>query len=230
MRINSFVDARPVQIGYVVGAGLFAAVAVYFPDDFRVTLWMLGALLLLFLGPLALAIVLTLGVALYAAALFLGDAGPLLVVVIAVALAVVNVLIVRRWRRRAAIDVAGLDHLTPQQMRQQVLGFIVFAYAGCAFIVLCYVAGFAAIDGLSSGSHSWWIAEISQHTLSSDFLAFSTIVIWLNALGVALVGLTAWAWCGWKRTPLLRWAIVDFAVMLASIASISLARALWSVN
>ena len=79
MRINSFIDAKSVQIGYVVGAGLFAAAAVYLPDDLRVTLWMLGALVLLLLGPLGLATVLTLGVVLYAAALYLGDAGPLVV-------------------------------------------------------------------------------------------------------------------------------------------------------
>ncbi|MBH0055064.1 hypothetical protein I6E74_12905 [Salinibacterium sp. SWN139] len=229
MRINSFVDARPVQIGYVIGSGAFAAFAVYFVD-FRTSFWMLGALVLLYLGPVGLATVLTLGVALYATALFLGDAGPLVVVVVAVAVAAVNVLIVRRFRSEAARYSTVVALLDTKEVRERALGFIVFAYAGCAFIVLCYVAGLTALDGLASGSHNWWITGIDRQTLSSDYLSFSSIVIWLSALGVALAGLAAWVFLGVQRKPLLRWAIADLAVMLASIASVSLASALWSIN
>ncbi|MGV8913281.1 MAG: hypothetical protein ACOH14_11775 [Rhodoglobus sp.] len=230
MRINSLVDMTPVQVGYVVGAVAFAAVAVYFPDDFVVSFWMLGALVLLYLGPMGLATVLTLGVALYAVILVLRDAGPLVVIVVAGAIAAGNVLIVRRWQGNRARYSTRVDRLTQSETRNRALGFIVFGYAGCAFIVLCYVAGFAVLDGLTSRSFSWRVMGYETPNVSSDYLAFSTVVIWLNGLGVALAGLAAWVFYGIKRKPLLRLAVIDLAVMLAFIASISLARVLWSVN
>lgn len=61
-----------------------------------------------------------------------------LAVAVATGVAVLNLVIVRRWRSRLAAQSETTGEGTNRRKWDQPLGAVLFVLAGCAFIVLCY--------------------------------------------------------------------------------------------
>lgn len=94
--------------------------------------------------------------------------------------------------------------------RHEVLGVVLFVFAGCGFLVLCLVAGMATIMAAQVP------ATVPVAWKGQGLLVAA--VAWWTGLVVALAGVAVWILRAKSKRSLLPWAIVDFALMVLLIA------------
>ncbi|MBH0117201.1 hypothetical protein I6E52_10125 [Salinibacterium sp. NG253] len=101
---------------------------------------------------------------------------------------------------------------SPLNERHEVLGVLLFVFAGCGFVVLSALAGTAAI--MATG-----VPAVVPVAWNVDALHVASAAWWLGLL-VALAGLVIWIIRAQTKRTLLPWAIVDFAVMVSLVATV----------
>ena len=233
MTVGSIVDRRAVRIGYVVGAGVFTFVGSALALANLIPTWAeftILVVLVLYLGPLGLAALLLLGpiTLLLAPVLAPIDAASpsqypavdwtqvTILTLVAVGVAMLNILIVRRWRARSAQLAATGEIRTRRERLDRPLGAVLFSFAGCAFILLCFVAGAEAL--VAHGVDTVIPEAQADHTLLIAGLT------WWPGFAIAVAGLVLWIVLLRRNRRILWWALGDFLIMVCLIVAAATAN------
>ncbi|WP_168187159.1 hypothetical protein [Salinibacterium sp. UTAS2018] len=97
----------------------------------------------------------------------------------------------------------------PLNERYEVLGILLFVFAGCGFVVLSALAGTATI--MASG-----VPAVVPVAWNGQSLVVAGAAWWMG-LAAALAGLAIWIIRAKAKRTLLPWAIVDCALMAVLI-------------
>jgi hypothetical protein len=203
-----------VPSSYVAGAGGVAAAALLLPQTDLVFDWVPTTVALLYLGPLGVAALFVLFIPL-AFGLIL-PMSTLLGVAVAVAMgvAILNVVIVRRWMVRAGAGTGIVDGARRRRAWDQLLGGAFFVLAGCAFICLSVLAGFTALT-----AHG---VDVAVPDVRASHVLLLAGLTWWWGLGIAVASLVVWILRARKARPLLPWAAGDLGLISGLIAILGL--------
>lgn len=209
MTIGATLARRSVSTGYVVGAAVVTAAASLLSQAGLVPDWVVIAGVILYLGPLGLAALLVVLVPISFLVVAPNSVVLGLSVAVAMGVAVLNVLIVRRWSTgrgsQAGTGGAGMT----RRVWDQVLGAVLFVFAGCVFILLSMIAGFEAM--VAPG------VDVRVPVAEADHVRLLAALTWWPGLTIAVGGLVLWIVCAKRARPILPWAIVDLVLMLGLV-------------
>lgn len=205
-----------LRTAYVLGAGALGAVLATAAEAGAIPGWLALLIILVYLGPLGLTGLLLVVLPLELIVLLPPLALPVVSAVVAIGAASLNAVILDRWRRRRARGSAPSSSAGPSSGDwDTLLGGALFVLAGCAFVLLCMFAGFAALT-----AHG-----IDVRVPDAD--ATRTLVVagitWWTGLAIAITGLVLWVKLARRGRRLLPWAAADLASMVALISILFLA-------
>jgi hypothetical protein len=203
-------DRRPYYVGYVLGAGVLTAIASSLLDAGSVPGWVLFLVVLVYLGPLGLAALLVVGLPM--ALIFVAPASPLVVVLLAIGVAVVNVALFHRWRTRT--PPVRVERAAPLPRWHAAVASVLFLLAGCGFVLLSYVAGFAA---LTAGGVDFRVPAVE-----ADRVRLIAAITWWPGLAIAITGLVLWIVRARRGQTILIYACVDLALIVTLLTVMTL--------
>jgi hypothetical protein len=136
---------------------------------------------------------------------------------VAMVVAIVNVVLVRLWMAQPALTGESATKKSRRHGWDQLLGGSAFVLAGCGFVVLCVVAGFAR--AIAHG------VDFPVPDAEADTTVLLLNFTWWPGLIVANAGLALWIIQAKRSRPILPWAVADLAIMITLIAIVSVATA-----
>ena len=214
MQLSTRVARRDVARAYVTSVALLAALAVVLHGaGAESTAFSVATVVAL--GPLGLAVALVVLVPFLLVVVAPWWVTGALCIACALGVAVVNVRIVRRLTRPRdpAVLIDADDRRSrrgpPGTALDTTLSILFFVLAGCAFVVLCFVDGFAALT-----AHGVDFPETEEAAARTLAIAAWT---WWPGLVLAIAGLVVWITRARQRRPSAPWAAVELGVMVGLV-------------
>lgn len=216
MTLNATLGRRSVRTAYIVGAGALVVVMMTAGQAERIPSWLAVVAVLVYLGPLGLAALLAVMLPMVLIVLLPAPILTGVCVAVALGVAAINVAIVRRWSERASTAGAEAGRSRYRVWDPLVRGSL-FVLAGCAFIVLCVMAGFAALT-----AHGVDVQTPDDQAARTLLAAGLT---WWTGLAIAVTGLVIWIRRARRGRLLLPWAAGDLGAMVALIVALQVSLA-----
>jgi hypothetical protein len=201
-------DRWPVRVVYIVVAAILSAVTVQLFQLDASASWISLLVTACYLGPLGFAGVVLLAFPMLLVADVSGPKPPWIFayVLVAAGIALWNIGIVSRRRRRHDALAAEGNPVSRSRTVDSAVGAGLFLLAGSGFILLCYFAGFELFTAPG-------IDSPVPNSVSAPIILAASLA-WWSGFAVALAGLAIWIVQTKRRRRILPWAIGDFVIMV----------------